>query len=173
MAAQFYSKFYFKACLMTNTQNADLTRDICQLFDVCLNEERSFTYAIWHGLASLFSIGSIYTINSVHRMHFYFPGFYARSTDYMDIVQNNRRGLWNVPYIASVYLIQGPLIHDENTRQISLQQHLYYLDFSCIEYLSLNILLRFFVQLPAQLLPQRFYVRIHIKYENVFIISHA
>ncbi len=44
------------------------------------------------------------------------PGYYARSTDYMDIVQNNRRGLWNVPYISTCYLLKGKLIHDETTK---------------------------------------------------------
>jgi uncharacterized protein Usg len=43
-------------------------------------------------------------------------GFYARSTDYMEIVQSNRRGLWNVPYASSSYLIQGKLIQNEKTR---------------------------------------------------------
>lgn len=37
-------------------------------------------------------------------------GYYARSFDYMDIVNNDRRGLWNVPYITSAYLINGSLI---------------------------------------------------------------
>jgi hypothetical protein len=43
-------------------------------------------------------------------------GFYARSSDYMDIVQNTRKGLWNVPYVSSAYLIQGKLIHNKETR---------------------------------------------------------
>ncbi|XP_069111312.1 procollagen-lysine,2-oxoglutarate 5-dioxygenase 1-like [Argopecten irradians] len=37
-------------------------------------------------------------------------GFYARSDDYMDIVQNNRLGLWNVPFITGAYLVHGSLI---------------------------------------------------------------
>ena len=44
------------------------------------------------------------------------PGYYARSTDYMEIVQNNRRGVWNVPFISSSYLVQGSVIHNEETR---------------------------------------------------------
>lgn len=40
-------------------------------------------------------------------------GFYARSMDYMEIVQSNRRGLWNVPYISSAYLIKGSLVQAE------------------------------------------------------------
>ena len=34
----------------------------------------------------------------------------------MEIVQNTRRGLWNVPYISSCYLLHGSLIADEKTR---------------------------------------------------------
>jgi len=43
-------------------------------------------------------------------------GFYARSMDYMDIIQNTRRGLWNVPYITSCYLVQGEVIHNPKTK---------------------------------------------------------
>lgn len=43
-------------------------------------------------------------------------GYYARSFDYMEIVNNDRRGLWNVPYISSSYLISGSVIHSEETR---------------------------------------------------------
>ena len=39
-------------------------------------------------------------------------GFYGRSTDYMDIVNSKRRGLWNVPFISAAYLIKGSLIND-------------------------------------------------------------
>ncbi|KAI1283094.1 Multifunctional procollagen lysine hydroxylase and glycosyltransferase LH3 [Halotydeus destructor] len=34
-------------------------------------------------------------------------GFYARSFDYLDLVKNNRRGVWNVPYISQAYLINS------------------------------------------------------------------
>ncbi|XP_067117894.1 multifunctional procollagen lysine hydroxylase and glycosyltransferase LH3 [Osmerus mordax] len=37
-------------------------------------------------------------------------GFYSRSEDYIDIVQGKRVGLWNVPYITQVYLIQGSVL---------------------------------------------------------------
>lgn len=37
-------------------------------------------------------------------------GFYARSMDYMEIIHNDRRGVWNVPYVSSCYLIKGILI---------------------------------------------------------------
>ncbi|KAM9752463.1 LOW QUALITY PROTEIN: procollagen-lysine,2-oxoglutarate 5-dioxygenase 1 [Menidia menidia] len=49
-------------------------------------------------------------------------GFYARSEDYVDIVQGRRVGLWNVPYLSSVYLLEagrlrsdlgGPLFQGE------------------------------------------------------------
>lgn len=43
-------------------------------------------------------------------------GFYARSQDYMEIVNNDRRGLWNVPFISSCYLIAGSVIHNKITR---------------------------------------------------------
>ena len=32
----------------------------------------------------------------------------------MEIVTNNRHGLWNVPFISAAYLIKGELIHQEN-----------------------------------------------------------
>ncbi|CAH2316937.1 procollagen-lysine,2-oxoglutarate 5-dioxygenase 1 [Pelobates cultripes] len=37
-------------------------------------------------------------------------GYYARSEDYIDIVLRQRIGLWNVPYISSVYLIKGNVL---------------------------------------------------------------
>ncbi|CAL4066713.1 unnamed protein product, partial [Meganyctiphanes norvegica] len=43
-------------------------------------------------------------------------GFYARSMDYMDIVQNTRRGLWNVPYINSCYLMAKSVFENKKTR---------------------------------------------------------
>ncbi|XP_034233658.1 procollagen-lysine,2-oxoglutarate 5-dioxygenase isoform X2 [Thrips palmi] len=43
-------------------------------------------------------------------------GFYARSTDYMEIVNNERRGLWNVPYISSCYLVNATLLADREAR---------------------------------------------------------
>ncbi|XP_017885394.2 procollagen-lysine,2-oxoglutarate 5-dioxygenase, partial [Ceratina calcarata] len=43
-------------------------------------------------------------------------GFYARSFDYMDIVKNERRGLWNVPFISSCYLINATLLGNPKTR---------------------------------------------------------
>ncbi|XP_029471734.1 procollagen-lysine,2-oxoglutarate 5-dioxygenase 2 isoform X2 [Rhinatrema bivittatum] len=40
-------------------------------------------------------------------------GYYARSEDYVDIVQGNRVGVWNVPYIANIYLIKGQTLRSE------------------------------------------------------------
>ena len=37
-------------------------------------------------------------------------GFYARASDYMEIVQGNRIGLWNVPFISGAYLIKGKIV---------------------------------------------------------------
>ena len=37
-------------------------------------------------------------------------GYYARSPDYMDIVAYKKVGLWNVPYINTVYLLHGSLM---------------------------------------------------------------
>ncbi|XP_016839853.1 procollagen-lysine,2-oxoglutarate 5-dioxygenase isoform X1 [Nasonia vitripennis] len=43
-------------------------------------------------------------------------GFYARSSDYMDIIHHERRGLWNVPFVSSCYLINATLLENEATR---------------------------------------------------------
>ncbi|XP_047217831.1 procollagen-lysine,2-oxoglutarate 5-dioxygenase 1 [Girardinichthys multiradiatus] len=40
-------------------------------------------------------------------------GYYARSEDYVDIVQGRRVGLWNVPYVSSVYLVKASLLQTE------------------------------------------------------------
>ncbi|XP_072101335.1 procollagen-lysine,2-oxoglutarate 5-dioxygenase 1 isoform X1 [Mobula birostris] len=42
-------------------------------------------------------------------------GYYARSEDYVDIVDRRRIGVWNVPYISSVYLIRGTLLRSDLT----------------------------------------------------------
>ena len=39
-------------------------------------------------------------------------GYYARSMDYMDIVRAKRRGVWNVPFVSSIYLIKGDFINN-------------------------------------------------------------
>ncbi|CAN0422230.1 unnamed protein product [Lampetra fluviatilis] len=40
-------------------------------------------------------------------------GFYARSEDYIDIVEGKRVGVWNVPYMSSVYMVNGSLLRAE------------------------------------------------------------
>ncbi|XP_068136862.1 procollagen-lysine,2-oxoglutarate 5-dioxygenase 2 isoform X2 [Hyperolius riggenbachi] len=40
-------------------------------------------------------------------------GYYARSEDYIDIVQGLRVGVWNIPYMANVYLIKGQTLRTE------------------------------------------------------------
>ncbi|XP_053136660.1 procollagen-lysine,2-oxoglutarate 5-dioxygenase 1 [Hemicordylus capensis] len=43
-------------------------------------------------------------------------GYYARSEDYVEIVQGRRVGLWNVPYISSTYLIKGSVLRSQLAR---------------------------------------------------------
>lgn len=45
-------------------------------------------------------------------------GFYARSFDYMEIVKNERRGLWNVPFVSNCYLINSTLLKNKATRPV-------------------------------------------------------
>ncbi|KAM5163708.1 procollagen-lysine,2-oxoglutarate 5-dioxygenase 2 isoform 2-T2 [Mantella aurantiaca] len=40
-------------------------------------------------------------------------GYYARSEDYIDIVQGSRVGVWNIPYVANIYLIKGQTLRTE------------------------------------------------------------
>uniref|UniRef100_A0A8C5I2X3 procollagen-lysine 5-dioxygenase n=1 Tax=Gouania willdenowi TaxID=441366 RepID=A0A8C5I2X3_GOUWI len=40
-------------------------------------------------------------------------GYYARSEDYIDIVQRKRVGVWNIPYMAHVYLVKGSVLRNE------------------------------------------------------------
>ncbi|KAE8293078.1 Procollagen-lysine,2-oxoglutarate 5-dioxygenase 1 [Larimichthys crocea] len=42
-------------------------------------------------------------------------GYYSRSEDYVDIVQGRRVGVWNVPYVSSVYLVEAGLLRTELT----------------------------------------------------------
>ncbi|XP_018319536.1 procollagen-lysine,2-oxoglutarate 5-dioxygenase 3 isoform X2 [Agrilus planipennis] len=46
-------------------------------------------------------------------------GFYARSHDYLDIVYNTKRGLWNVPYISNCYLINSTLLNRYDKQKLS------------------------------------------------------
>uniref|UniRef100_A0A8C7AWR5 Procollagen-lysine,2-oxoglutarate 5-dioxygenase 1 n=1 Tax=Neovison vison TaxID=452646 RepID=A0A8C7AWR5_NEOVI len=49
-------------------------------------------------------------------------GYYARSEDYVDIVQGRRVGVWNVPYISNIYLIKGSALRAE-LQQTDLFHH--------------------------------------------------
>ncbi|XP_066261630.1 procollagen-lysine,2-oxoglutarate 5-dioxygenase [Euwallacea similis] len=49
-------------------------------------------------------------------------GFYARSNDYMDIVHGEKKGLWNVPYINSAYLINSTLLKQYDRLQLSFNR---------------------------------------------------
>uniref|UniRef100_A0A8C4MQ12 Procollagen-lysine,2-oxoglutarate 5-dioxygenase 1 n=1 Tax=Equus asinus asinus TaxID=83772 RepID=A0A8C4MQ12_EQUAS len=49
-------------------------------------------------------------------------GYYARSEDYVDIVQRRRVGVWNVPYISNIYLIKGSALRAE-LQQTDLFHH--------------------------------------------------
>uniref|UniRef100_A0A3Q3W7M8 procollagen-lysine 5-dioxygenase n=1 Tax=Mola mola TaxID=94237 RepID=A0A3Q3W7M8_MOLML len=40
-------------------------------------------------------------------------GYYARSEDYVDIVQRKRVGVWNIPFMAHVYLVKGSTLRNE------------------------------------------------------------
>ncbi|KAK7792169.1 hypothetical protein R5R35_005128 [Gryllus longicercus] len=51
-------------------------------------------------------------------------GYYARSSDYMDIIHNERRGLWNVPYVSACYLINASVINNPETRPIYSDEQL-------------------------------------------------
>ncbi|KAL8624347.1 hypothetical protein ACOMHN_044778 [Nucella lapillus] len=39
-------------------------------------------------------------------------GYYSRSEDYMDIVEDKKKGVWNVPFVTNVMLIQGHKLND-------------------------------------------------------------
>nr|XP_021187543.2 procollagen-lysine,2-oxoglutarate 5-dioxygenase isoform X1 [Helicoverpa armigera] len=46
-------------------------------------------------------------------------GFYARSTDYMDIVYQNIKGVWNVPFITNCYLVKMSLFRKPATKSVT------------------------------------------------------
>ncbi|CAG9823589.1 unnamed protein product [Phaedon cochleariae] len=49
-------------------------------------------------------------------------GFYARSNDYMDIVHNEKRGLWNVPFINNAYLVNATLLRKYDRTQLGFDK---------------------------------------------------
>ncbi|XP_044068765.1 procollagen-lysine,2-oxoglutarate 5-dioxygenase 1 isoform X2 [Siniperca chuatsi] len=51
-------------------------------------------------------------------------GYYARSEDYVDIVQGRRVGVWNVPYVSSVYLVKASLLRSELTDYELFSSHI-------------------------------------------------
>uniref|UniRef100_A0A6B2EGL7 procollagen-lysine 5-dioxygenase n=1 Tax=Phlebotomus kandelakii TaxID=1109342 RepID=A0A6B2EGL7_9DIPT len=57
-------------------------------------------------------------------------GYYARSHDYLDIVNNRKRGIWNVPYITSCYLIKKKVlkkisyVHESYDPDMAMCHHL-------------------------------------------------
>ncbi|XP_041801818.1 procollagen-lysine,2-oxoglutarate 5-dioxygenase 1 isoform X1 [Chelmon rostratus] len=51
-------------------------------------------------------------------------GYYARSEDYVDIVQGRRTGVWNVPYLSSVYLVKASLLRSELTDYNLFNSHI-------------------------------------------------
>ncbi|XP_050683668.1 procollagen-lysine,2-oxoglutarate 5-dioxygenase isoform X2 [Leptidea sinapis] len=46
-------------------------------------------------------------------------GYYARSPDYMDIVNRNIRGIWNVPFITHCYLVKMSVFREAGPDKIS------------------------------------------------------
>lgn len=40
-------------------------------------------------------------------------GYYARSEDYVDIVQGSRVGLWNVPYVYNIFLVKADVLRTD------------------------------------------------------------
>ncbi|XP_028266403.1 procollagen-lysine,2-oxoglutarate 5-dioxygenase 1 [Parambassis ranga] len=51
-------------------------------------------------------------------------GYYARSEDYVDIVQGRRLGVWNVPYVSNVYLVKASLLRSELTEYKLFSSHI-------------------------------------------------
>ncbi|XP_055697563.1 procollagen-lysine,2-oxoglutarate 5-dioxygenase isoform X2 [Phlebotomus papatasi] len=57
-------------------------------------------------------------------------GYYARSHDYLDIVNNKKRGIWNVPFISSCYLIKKNVlkklsfVHESYDPDMAMCHHL-------------------------------------------------
>ncbi|XP_058038161.1 multifunctional procollagen lysine hydroxylase and glycosyltransferase LH3 [Ahaetulla prasina] len=43
--------------------------------------------------------------------------YYARSEDYVELVQGKRIGVWNVPYISQAYLLKGEILRQELTQR--------------------------------------------------------
>jgi procollagen-lysine,2-oxoglutarate 5-dioxygenase, invertebrate len=64
-------------------------------------------------------------------------GFYARSFDYVDIVQGGRQGIWNVPFVGSALLISArkfPQLHNSYTWNTAIDA-----DIAFAEYCRTNV----------------------------------
>ncbi|XP_050361429.1 procollagen-lysine,2-oxoglutarate 5-dioxygenase isoform X1 [Nymphalis io] len=46
-------------------------------------------------------------------------GYYARSSDYMEIINGNRIGIWNVPFITNCYLMKILIFRDKSDKEVS------------------------------------------------------
>ncbi|KAI7697685.1 Multifunctional procollagen lysine hydroxylase and glycosyltransferase LH3 [Sarcoptes scabiei] len=46
-------------------------------------------------------------------------GYYSRSHDYLQIIKNERRGIWNVPFISTAYLIKSTLLKGSDHQPLS------------------------------------------------------
>uniref|UniRef100_A0A8D3CPC8 Procollagen-lysine,2-oxoglutarate 5-dioxygenase 1 n=1 Tax=Scophthalmus maximus TaxID=52904 RepID=A0A8D3CPC8_SCOMX len=51
-------------------------------------------------------------------------GYYARSEDYVDIVQGRRVGVWNVPYVSKVFLVKADVLRSELTDNELFTSHI-------------------------------------------------
>ncbi|XP_068630751.1 procollagen-lysine,2-oxoglutarate 5-dioxygenase [Battus philenor] len=49
-------------------------------------------------------------------------GFYARSSDYMDIVYKTIRGVWNVPFITNCYLVNMDLFRTSAGKEVTFMK---------------------------------------------------
>ena len=112
-----YSEVIFSLCsCMYNIRYSEL----CRLLRVTLGIA---VYLKWGNLAWQtlgqcrylpVLLGTSSTTESQHLLELKSTIFISllRSLDYMEIVNNNRRGLWNVPYASSCYLLSGALLEE-------------------------------------------------------------
>ncbi|CAH0558083.1 unnamed protein product [Brassicogethes aeneus] len=67
-------------------------------------------------------------------------GYYARSNDYMNIVWNEKRGLWNVPFVTNAYLLNATLLNKYDRSQINYKNGLLDADMSfCANLRNLDV----------------------------------
>lgn len=53
-------------------------------------------------------------------------GFYARSSDYLSIVKNEIKGIWNVPYISNCYLVKSDVLNKLKYKHSELDPDMYF-----------------------------------------------